>query len=340
MSRFEPLLLAALMAGWSSSAAILVSAGANLRIASKDGYSALALAADRNALGVVRLMLGRGVDPNWGGSQTLGTPLMFAARNPDIRMLRDLIAAGGDVNPCDISGESPLTVAAHYHNLDALEALVRAGADPLVVSHNGSTALHWAALGCLAGGHNATLFARLIQLGVDPKKCDSAGRSALDIAMNYDRWECSKALRQAGCIDRYSAPDSWDDEVIPDRYDYFISYRHRRFKATAQSLAVALTAQGCSVFLDTLAVSLESATPEGTIKRQLYIGLRSAMCTLFFESEFEAEVDPTIASVRAFSWQLFELLYSKDMLLVYRMPDTAGIDQLVVDAQKRRGPGT
>ncbi|KAH8680795.1 ankyrin repeat-containing domain protein [Xylariales sp. PMI_506] len=98
----------------------------------------------RSATGATAL-LAAGADPNLGGGE-IPTALQTAARfcSP---MVRPLLEAGA--NPCEVSSSGPfgtaLHAAAYAHDLEAVEALLAAGADPNIVAGKYGTALQAAA---------------------------------------------------------------------------------------------------------------------------------------------------------------------------------------------------
>ncbi len=72
------------------------------------------------------------------------TPVHLAATNPDISVLKALIAAGADVNAKDNEGVTPLHLAAYTQRASHAQVLLEAGADPTVKSHAGRDALSMA----------------------------------------------------------------------------------------------------------------------------------------------------------------------------------------------------
>src|SRR5687767_1652732 len=73
--------------------------------------------------------LAKGLDPNSRG--ILDMPLVsFAAMKGDDQAVRELVAAGADVNLADVRGITPLMWAAHSRSLATVRILIRAGADP------------------------------------------------------------------------------------------------------------------------------------------------------------------------------------------------------------------
>jgi len=74
------------------------------------------------------------------------TPLMQAAANGDIKRVKQLLAAGADVNARDQSGQTALIIACRTPHVapELVKALLAAGADVNTRSRNDYTALSWA----------------------------------------------------------------------------------------------------------------------------------------------------------------------------------------------------
>ena len=135
----------------------LVAAGAdvNLPIGNPGGETPLIRAITNGDLSVVRLLLQTGADANlpWKGPRSW-TPLMFAHDDP--AMLRELVAAGADVNARStahsmtapagdiklIPGrETALHLAAAAGNAEAIRVLIRAGAEVETQAEDGQAPL-------------------------------------------------------------------------------------------------------------------------------------------------------------------------------------------------------
>ena len=97
-----------------------------------------------------------------------------AVRNNDLAALRTLIAAEG-VNARDGLGQTPLIVASAFGSLDAVRALLAAGADARAVSNAGVAALHWAAT-------SPEKTRALLDAGADVNTASQLGRTPLLVA--------------------------------------------------------------------------------------------------------------------------------------------------------------
>src|SRR5213082_4235466 len=74
-------------------------------------------------------LLAKGANPNVLSADG-ATPVMYAAANDDLELVRALIKAGADVKLKNRFGTSALTEAAVVGSAPIINALVKAGADP------------------------------------------------------------------------------------------------------------------------------------------------------------------------------------------------------------------
>jgi ankyrin repeat protein len=211
-----PLMLAARRAGNSRTVKLLLDHGADAREQNKFGVTALLPGAASGDLETVRLLLDAGAkvdafprsgDPRTAGLATgLRTPLMWAAYNNDVKMVRFLLDKGADPNQSTFFG-NPLSHACWNDGFEAAELLIDQGAN--VHARDGMadfTPLHWAA-------GNEALKPHLVKLllgsGADP---NAAGGEAIgafglvpqtprSIAERRGRTEIVDALVAAGAKD-------------------------------------------------------------------------------------------------------------------------------------------
>ncbi len=104
---------------------------------------------------------------------------IVAATSPDMRLLRELIARGADLNR-PVGGLTPLIAAtrdSYQGRPDAVMTLLTNGADPRVADGEGNTALHFAAL-----SREATVAAILLDAGADTSAINRDGLTALGMA--------------------------------------------------------------------------------------------------------------------------------------------------------------
>jgi ankyrin repeat protein len=118
----------------------LIAAGAKLDPRESDeGFTPLAWAARKGALGVVELLLAKGADRE-ARTLTGATVLHVAVASSKIEVVRALIKAGADLNARDNNGFTPLMVAGQQGELEIVELLLEAGADKAMKDNRGRTA--------------------------------------------------------------------------------------------------------------------------------------------------------------------------------------------------------
>jgi len=133
----------AVKAGDRAAVAALLAGRSKADLADAEG-AALILAAERNDVAIVDLLLAAGVDAN-AANDYGATALYAAAASSDATLTVKLLAAGADPNPRLPSGETPVMAAALRGNVATVTALLDGGADPnLRESSAGQTALMWA----------------------------------------------------------------------------------------------------------------------------------------------------------------------------------------------------
>ena len=118
--------------------------GGSLLEGSKAG-KLLALAIQVDAREAAAWLLDHDADVNVREVESERTPLHYAARNGDARLVELLAARGMDVDARDGRGRTPLHYAAWEDRPEIVKVLAAAGADPMATRDDGSTPLHDAA---------------------------------------------------------------------------------------------------------------------------------------------------------------------------------------------------
>lgn len=142
--------------------------------------------------------LERGADPNalpGPDQRDQRSALMLAVTLPDLRLLRALIAKGGDVNRVH-GGLTPLIAAtrdSYQGRPEAVTTLLANGADPRRRDAAGNTALHHAAH-CAEPG----VAALLLDGGAEVDAVNGEGLSALGIACANANWPLAAFLLEHG----------------------------------------------------------------------------------------------------------------------------------------------
>jgi ankyrin repeat protein len=138
----------------------------------------LALVAARNAVGTLRQLLADGHPPDEPDADGL-TALMWAARTGAIDAMAALLDAGADPNGRDRRNRwTPLLHAVHTRQIDAVRLLLERGADP-----DARTASH-TALMMAAADPDPAMVRLLLQHGADPHARGTGGATALSEAVS------------------------------------------------------------------------------------------------------------------------------------------------------------
>ena len=145
--------------------------------------------------GVERLLSIRNINVNVKSVHG-ATPLHYAASNGHIEIVRLLLQNGAEVNVRSINGYTPLHSAAFYGYVDILHLLVEKGADLEAQDLNGQRALHYSAW----HGHLPFIQELVSRYHVDINARENDGRTALSMAMSYDRTAAAAFLRAKGGI--------------------------------------------------------------------------------------------------------------------------------------------
>ena len=175
---------------------VVVAAGADIEQRDKYGYTRLYQMAFQVNAPAVEFLLQRGANPN--AEQRDGVTPLFAIAwqgekddeqySVDCRRIVELlVTAGVDPNQRENSGCTAMHEAAFgdWASPTAIEALLRAGADPDPVNLNGVTPLMLAASN---GDLNAVRL--LLNAGADRQRRDNTGKTAVDFARDHlETWK-------------------------------------------------------------------------------------------------------------------------------------------------------
>lgn len=204
---FTPLLFA-VRQGDVECAKLLLDAGASIEEATPNGATALVLATHSGRWPMASMLLERGANPN--AAEAGYTALHAAIVRDNVEFAKTLVARGADVNarvakstpvrrfaqdfavdPTWI-GANAFWLAARFVDVPLMRHLVVSGANPLVTSRTGATALVAATIGTRrAGGRQGVAdveksvieAAQLaLELGIDINATDTVGDAALHIA--------------------------------------------------------------------------------------------------------------------------------------------------------------
>ncbi|GBO54087.1 hypothetical protein APA_2035 [Pseudanabaena sp. lw0831] len=189
------ILLKALIAGNFTSAKLALLLGANPNTTEKYGLTVLGIAAKNSRLDIAQLLLAHNADPNYSEPRSCchPTPLMSAAYNGDIEMVKLLLLKGAEVNSSPDEGVAAIDEAIRLNHPDVVKLLLENGANP---NHNvlGATPLHHAAY----YGYQK-IVSLLIEHGADINaKSLSDKKTPLAIAIQNKHLDVIELLKKAG----------------------------------------------------------------------------------------------------------------------------------------------
>jgi ankyrin repeat protein len=141
--------------------------------------------------------------------------LQAAIKNGDTEKVRELLASG--TNPNEKRGQkTPLMVAAHSANVEAVTLLLEKGAELEAKDSRGNTSLMLAAGGWGYKGREKKekcleVVKTLLEQGADPNACGKRGQTAMRYALGAANRSVMEMLREHGatdsCYTSVSAPE-------------------------------------------------------------------------------------------------------------------------------------
>jgi len=168
--------------------------------------TALHLAAAGYRVGLVRLLVEFGADPNAAHNMRKSTPLHYAADGfitgagwdppRQVETIRCLLQRGANVHAQDLNGATPLHRAVRTRCAAAVKFLLNSGSDPMMKNRPGSTPFHLAVQNTGRGGSGAPaaiaaqreIIAEFLARDVSPNLKDSRGKTVADSARS--QWIC------------------------------------------------------------------------------------------------------------------------------------------------------
>ena len=195
-------LVAAVVAILIALAAIVTAAEPTLLDAAEAG--------DREA--ALRLLSARGTDPNKPGPDGT-TPIMYAASNGDVELVRALLKAGANAKLKNQFGTTAITEAAIIGSAPVIDALLKAGADPNTKNPEGETPLM-----AVARSGNVEAAKRLLEARADVNaKEDFGGQTAVMWAAAQSQVEMVKLLAASGAdLNARGVIRQWERKVITE----------------------------------------------------------------------------------------------------------------------------
>jgi ankyrin repeat protein len=128
--------------------------------------------------------------------------LMAAVKRADVQAVQTLVRKGADVRAPEADGTTALHWAVQSDNLELVEVVVAAGADVKAANRYGVTPL---VLACTNG--NAAIVDRLLKSGADPNTASREGETALMTAARTGAGDVVKRLIAAGA--NVNAKETW-----------------------------------------------------------------------------------------------------------------------------------
>ena len=151
----------------------------------QNSMSALLYALKNKDIAIVKILLEAGANPNLSQSPPGLSPLMLAAATEQEQALDLLLKFGAQVNQVNEDGSPALMAAAYRGNIQILSSLLKAGALPNLEDKDGDTALNIA----IKRGHLEAVGV-LLEAGGDPY----SGLGALQIALRQKQQNIVRLL--------------------------------------------------------------------------------------------------------------------------------------------------
>lgn len=123
-----------------------------------------------------------------------GTALHDAARCGSTQCAIRLLDHGADIDSRDIFLQTPFMIACQSAHFDVVELLWKQGINRHDADYDGSTALHLATY-----GSSPRVFGRLLELGFDATKKNSAGFTPFDLGMQRESFSAYMHMRGFVC---------------------------------------------------------------------------------------------------------------------------------------------
>lgn len=232
-------LLGALFNGHQEIAAHLIENGANVNAVAalgmgEDTYTPLSIAIVKGYDNIVARLLSKKANPNHcvhsaGGAN--GTPLILAAREGNLDVIKLLVASGADINAkgCQYGGYGVTALCAATHNTNyaqTLEFLLSAGGNPDARGEDGSTPLM-----CAVSNANIDSLSLLLKAEANINAIDNEGRTALTRVLWLER-ACLWQIELADFLLKHGADPnirdkhgvSYKDMVVKNKLTYLYPY--------------------------------------------------------------------------------------------------------------------
>jgi ankyrin repeat protein len=198
--------------GYAEMVELLLSEGADVTVADKDGWTPLIAASSKGHLDVVRLFLDNGAEVNLK-DKTARAAISYAAGGGHRTIVQLLLKEGADVTVADKDGWTPLIAASSKGHLDVVRLLLDNGAEVNLKDKTARAAISYAA----EGGHR-TIVQLLLKKGV-------IGMWRLQRTLKgHSEAVCSVAISPDSTVLAYASEDCtirlWDIETEQVRWTF------------------------------------------------------------------------------------------------------------------------
>jgi ankyrin repeat protein len=171
-------------------AVLVLSAASSMLVA---GCMSIQNAAKKGDVGCVKMWLAVGVSPNSNFLWLANTPLIEAAANGRIEVVKLLLEKGADVNGHNEGGETPLHYAAWGGHVKVMEILLDHGANPTLKGTGCGTPMQWA-----GRGGQIEAIKVLMRYGVSINQRGSGDGTALHEAVMHNHPDTVRFLLENG----------------------------------------------------------------------------------------------------------------------------------------------
>ncbi|KAK8147549.1 hypothetical protein G3M48_001448 [Beauveria asiatica] len=196
-------LAASCNAGHTEIVAMLLDAGADLRMTNNKGWTPLNFAAEKGYVEVVKLLFENGADVTVASSNGW-TPLHAASVKGHTEVVKLLLANGANVSIANSDGWTPLNAAAYSGHTEVVKLLLANGANVTIANSGGWTPLHAAS----DSGHVEVV--KLLQAnGADVTVTSNDGWTPLNAAASNGHVEVVKLLLANGATVNVANSDGW-----------------------------------------------------------------------------------------------------------------------------------
>ena len=172
----------------------LINRGADVNATNKTNATPLMIACKKASMESINVLLNAGADPNISGTSCFRCLHDAVTLGHKKEILQVLINHGADVNAANTNNETVLMTACWIKNIDAINLLLEAGADPNIAGANGFRCLHDA----VTKGSSIEVLLAIINHGADINATNMNNETALMIACQMENKDTINALLSAG----------------------------------------------------------------------------------------------------------------------------------------------